>query len=391
MINLKNIQQIYINENYPKKWDDLNWETPDICDPRYLYSIYQAMIERNYLDRIKPTFKQDNLISKVHSDFFNFRNDVPFRFRYFQIIYAWVIGNMQFFLNPDGFERSVKFEDGKSILTTENMRYNDSEMSAILGYDYRELPKPFQPFPYYNKFLIGMKNAIHSMKWIYWPMVITGSSPTSSESYGGYDVNPDDPNDLYNFHDGSLAEAFNSNITSCQRYWNRRKEIIVDGVLYNTAIKTKNYIKRKNDDGDWVLKGTYFSYEVSGVTGNDVWLAANFKWMYDTTIKTFYVPTYKYGSNITFKDNDTYRSYFLTDTFGKTARLWSEETVEAGKRFISSKKFQVSYDDIILPTENYPFPDNTDAQYDSSSVSYVNQINAFFFGMLDASSGCAWK
>ena len=56
MINLKNIQQIYINENYPKKWYDLNWETPYICDPRYLYSIYQAMLERNYLDRIKPTF-----------------------------------------------------------------------------------------------------------------------------------------------------------------------------------------------------------------------------------------------------------------------------------------------------------------------------------------------
>ena len=50
-----------------------------------------------------------------------------------------------------------------------------------------------------------------------------------------------------------------------------------------------------------------------------------------------------------------------------------------------------SYDDIILPTENYPFPDNTDAQYASSSVSYTNQINAFFFGMLDASSGCVWK
>ena len=231
MINLKNIQQIYINENYPKKWDDLNWETPDICDPRYLYSIYQAMIDRNYLDRIKPTFKQDNLINKVHSDFFNFRNDVPFRFRYFQIIYAWVIGNMQFFLNPDGFERSVKFEDGKSILTTENMRFNDSEMSAILGYDYRELPKPFQPFPYYNKFLIGMKNAIHSMKWIYWPMVITGSSPSRSISYGGYDVNPDDPNDLYNFHDGSLAEAFNSNITNNYTIENTDNAIIYDGSL----------------------------------------------------------------------------------------------------------------------------------------------------------------
>ena len=61
MINLNDIQQFTLNENYPQSWDDLDWANPSITDPRYLYSIYQAMVERICGDRVIPTLKSDNM------------------------------------------------------------------------------------------------------------------------------------------------------------------------------------------------------------------------------------------------------------------------------------------------------------------------------------------
>lgn len=53
-MDLKDIQGFYINENMPQTWDDLDWNNPKINDPRYLYSLYQAIVERVTKDRQNP-------------------------------------------------------------------------------------------------------------------------------------------------------------------------------------------------------------------------------------------------------------------------------------------------------------------------------------------------
>lgn len=387
MITLNNIQQFTLNENYPETWDDLDWENPVITDPRYLYSIYQAMVERVCKDRVIPTLKNDNMIYYTNIDAHSFKNNSAFNYRYFEILYSWVISTLQIFYNDNAVERAFKFEDDKRTATTELMQYNDAEMSDIIGFDYREIPQPFQPFEYYNRFLIGMKNAIQSMKWIYYPLLVAGTSHNAYWSRGGYDE--DDEGNPYNFHSGSLSEAFEQCAYFCNQSWESRKAVTTDGIPWCEIIKNKNYIRRKNNDNELVLKGTYYNYKIAGKVGNDMWLESHLAFPYATTVKTFYVPS---GENYNlFQDNINYRSYLVGADFGNKIKLWSEEPTEANKRFRSSKKFKITLDNMNLPNSNFDFPADDGSSSYSSTVSYYNIVYPYWFGLLDISGGCKWQ
>ncbi|MEI3000757.1 MAG: hypothetical protein V8T86_07635 [Victivallis sp.] len=390
MITLNNIQQFTLNENYPETWDDLDWENPNITDPRYLYSIYQAMVERICKDRVIPTLKFDNMLYYTNIDAHSFKNDSAFNYRYFEILYSWVISTLQIFYNDNAVERAFKFEENKFTATTELMQYNDAEMSDIIGYDYREIPQPFQPFEYYNRFLIGMKNAIQAMKWIYYPLLVAGTSYNLYTSRGGYDE--DDEGNVYNFHDGSLTEAFEQCALACNRSWERNKAVSPDAMPSCGVEQQKNYIRRRNDDNELVLKGTYFSYTVRGWVGNDLWLESHFAFPYATTVKTFYIPYgYVNGTYDLFQDNNNYRSYLTGADFGNEIKLWSEEITEPHKRFRSSKKFKIMLENMNLPNSNFDFPSDDGSDRYSSSVNYVNMMYPHWFGLLDISGGCKFK
>lgn len=186
MIDLKDIKRVYVTENYPTKWDDLDWTNPDISDPRYLYSIYQAMVERTLKERTMPISRTDRWYIGLHLDQGNFHNGNLFSYRYFEIMYSWVLSTLQDFINPDSVSKAFKFVDGKYPVSSQLLQFSDDDMSSILGYDFRELPKPFQPYSYYAKFLKGMKNAVQAMKWIWWPLIIAGASYGTGYSSGRY-------------------------------------------------------------------------------------------------------------------------------------------------------------------------------------------------------------
>lgn len=389
MITLNNIQQFTLNENYPETWDDLDWNNPNITDPRYLYSIYQAMVERVCKDRVIPTLKFDNMLYYTNIDAHSFKNNSAFNYRYFEILYSWVISTLQVFYNDNAVERAFKFEENKFTATTELMQYNDAEMSDIIGYDYREIPQPFQPFEYYNRFLIGMKNAIQSMKWIYYPLLVAGTSYSGYTSRGGYDE--DDEGNVSNFRDGSLTEAFEQCALACNRSWENSKAVVHNAMPWCGIEQQKNYIRRRNNDNEVVLKGTYFNYTVSGWVGNDMWLESHLAFPYATTVKTFYVPYgYTNGTYDLYKDNNDYRSYLTGSDFGNEIKLWSEETTEPHKRFRSSKKFKITLDNMNLPNSNFDFPADDGSDRYSSSVNYVNTMYPFWFGLLDISGDCKW-
>lgn len=389
MINLNNIQQFTLTENYPESWDDLDWTNPNITDPRYLYSIYQAMIERICGDRVIPTLKSDNMFYYILIDAHSFKNNSAFNYRYFQILYSWVISNLTMFFNDSAIDRAFKFEEEKFTATTELMQYNDDEMSNIIGFDYREIPQPFQPFEYYSRFLIGMKNAIQAMKWVYYPLLVAGTNNTGYWSYGGY--KEDEERQPYVFYDGSLTEAYEKCVLNCAQSWEKRKNIAHDATPWCGINQQKNYIRRENDDGDMTLKGTYFSYNVSGWLGNDLWLESHFAYPYATAIKTFYVPFSEGNSRYLYKDDNNYRSYLTGADFGNKIKLWSEETTEPHKRFRSSKKFKITLDNMNLPNSNFDFPADDGSTSYSSSVSYLNTMYPFWFGLLDISGGCKWQ
>lgn len=383
MIRLNNIQRFTLNEDYPQSWDDLDWNNPTITDPRYLYSIYRAIHERIAQDRVIPTYKADPMCFYTIFDAHGFKNDVAFTYRYFEILYSLVITTLPIFYNDAAIERAWKFEDGKGVGTPELMQYNDAEMSNIIGYDYREIPQPFQPFRYYQKYLIGMKKAIQAMKWIYYPLLLAGNGYSNGYSYGYAER---DENDNWgNFRDGSWTEAYGKMGKFCADTWERRKSVAPDAVGTVITTQRRNWLYNTDSDGDKYLAGTYDNFAINGRLVNEMWLESHFAWPYATTVKVFYVPTYTGRADTTiFQDNSIYRTYLKGADFGNKIKLWSEEQTEPHKRFRSSRKFSITWENIEPPTNNFAFKENEVEVYN-------NNIYPHWFGILDISGGCKFK
>lgn len=384
MITLNNIQQFTLNENYPQSWNDLDWKNPNITDPRYLYSIYKAIHERIAEDRVIPTYKADHMHFLTLLDAHGFKNNVAFNYRYFEILYSLVMTTLPIFYNDNAVERAWRFEDGKGIATAELMQYNDDELNNIIGYDYREIPQPFQAFEYYSKYLIGMKNAIQAMKWIYYPLLIAGNGHANGYSYGS--CSEDENGKYYDFKNGTWSEAYNKMQAWCAEDWTKRKGVEPNAIATVGLARRRNYLYNEDDNGDKYLAGTYDNFTINGRLVNDMWLESHFSWPFSTTVKTFYVPFWSNRTDTTiFHDNSIYRSYLKGAEFGNKMKLWSEETTEAHKRFRSSKKFKITWDNIEPPSNNFEFDEN------DPSIYYFNVMYPHWFGLLDISGGCKWN
>ena len=378
MIDLKDIKQVKIIENLPTKWDDLDWENPMINDPRYLYSIIQAMIERHFKERTYPVPRDDTWWHSWFLDDFSLMKNTMYSYRYFEIVYSWVISTLQDFINPDTVGRAWKFIDNQYTVAPQLLQYNDSEMSAILGYDYRELPKPFQPFEYYSKFLKAMKNAVQAMNWVYWPLMVSGTCYASGSSSGGYDHDGDN----WTFENGSFADCYAECLNRCISRWDRTKEAANADLDYFFSW-TRNFIRARNDQGNFKLKGTYDDYAISGYFG-EMTLESLFKWNYETDIKVYYVP-----HEGRFKNTEDYKSWLVGDDFGNQVKLFHEEKTIPNKRYICSKKVTVTNENLDY-NRNFNFVDPKEDKTESS-VSYIIEIAPRFFALLDISGGCAWK
>ena len=381
MIDLKDIKQVKIIENLPTKWDDLDWENPMINDPRYLYSIIQAMIERHFKERTYPVSRSDSWYYGWFLDDFSLMKNTMYSYRYFEIVYSWVISTLQDFINPDTVGRAWKFIDNQFTVAPQLLQYNDFEMSEILGYDYRELPKPFQPFEYYSKFLKGMKNAVQAMNWVYWPLMISGTCYDHTYSSGSYD----NEGDNWTFKNGSFDDCYADCLDGCISRWDRLKEAENADLHYSFGW-TRNFIRARNDQGNFELKGTYDNYSIAGYFG-EITLESLFKWNYETDIKVYYVPHEDH--NARFRNTEDYKSWLVGDDFGNQVKLFHEEKTIPNKRYICSKKVTVTNENLDY-NRNFNFVDPKEDKT-KSSVSYSIQIYPRFFALLDISGGCVWK
>ena len=390
-MDLKDIQGFYINEHMPQTWDDLDWNNPKINDPRYLYSLYQAIVERVSKDRQNPVLFLDQKNCLLAIENFNFRNNVPYTFKYFKILYAYILSWLQAFNNIDRINDVFTFENNKRLVNFNNLGYNSSEMSNILGYDFREIPKAFQNFEYYSKFLKGMKNAIQSMKWIYFPLIVAGSNRESAHSYGSYKVD-DDGN--YTFTNGSKQEAFDNCKNNCISSYNKNKYYIENGVLNFYTSQTRSFVTKlewneNKEEYEYKYKGCYDSFSVAGICGVDFWLESLYKWNYTTTIKTYYIPSYRQRSDSIFINTNDKKNFISGTGFDDSVKLLSTEQIQANTRFKSAHKLNISLSNIDLPNSNYKFNDEH-KNYLSWSETYYNERYCAFIGMLDVSTGCKW-
>ena len=381
MIDLKDIKQVKIIENLPTKWDDLDWENPMINDPRYLYSIIQAMIERHFKERTYPVQRSDTWYYGWFLDDFSLMKNTMYSYRYFEIVYSWVISTLQDFINPDTVGRAWKFIDNQFTVAPQLLQYNDSEMSAILGYDYRELPKPFQPFEYYSKFLKGMKNAVQAMNWVYWPLMISGTCYGDTYSLGDYNNDGDN----WTFKNGSFDDCYADCLDECISRWNRLKEAENADLGYRIEW-SRNFIRARNDQGNFELKGTYDNYHIGGYFG-EMTLESLFKWNYETDIKVYYVPHEDH--NARFRNTEDYKSWLVGNDFGNQVKLFHEEKTIPNKRYICSRKVTVTNENLDY-NRNFNFVDPKEDK-PSSIVYYSIQIYPRFFALLDISGGCVWK
>ena len=164
-------------ENFPTKFSDLNWNSPDVRDPRYLYAIKMALFERiknSSIGEFCYAIPDHNLnfskyitinkISFIEGDGFNYHN--------FYDLYVATIPYLFNFINIDSWSRALQYLDNSNVATTKSITYSKSDVDTILGYSIFDVPKPFQPYTYYSKYLLGMKKAIEAMNWIFWKMLL---------------------------------------------------------------------------------------------------------------------------------------------------------------------------------------------------------------------------
>ena len=369
--------------NYPTTFADLDWTNPDIRNPKYFYLLYQAAQERLFKYGIigsynKTILDSANFTLPLTYTAFNFEVGNSFKIEYFQILYSAIIASLFNYVNPDRILSAFQYVDNKGIASGKQMNYTKGDVDTILGYSCYELPRYNKDYTYYSKFLIGMKNAIQAMRWIYWPVMVYSEKENAAGESGG----------IHTENGTTTYENYN---------WD---EVVSDYLASAASAASVSAINASRDYAafQWLFE-KYWIYQNSTLTHTSTHLKVSgpqtvrVKTLclcpFETDIKFYYYNATSNGKQSIFYDGTDYLySYFNNDTYNKNALLY-----ETGKT--TAMKQSVAADFTITPSFLNPIviPDFTthDVVADGTTNKYVyNNIYIGFFSIIDISQGCTW-